>query len=184
MNPKIVIVLLFLSMSYSSLAANPQRYQNLGNPTQFVFSAPYAEVLAVLRKERGPRSWGPLAGSYYEDERAYGFGVFDYYTKRYWAGRQEKRAEVDPPEAGRIGTIQNHFLAHVIAKGDTHTLVSVTVESFEQQVGRRYKIFPHFKKVGVFVDVKSDTYFEYLFLFKLGQLLGEEDMPPLKGPAD
>jgi hypothetical protein len=180
MTTKIFMVLTLLSIQGPGFAAENQRYKNLGNPTEYVFSKPLGEVLSVLRKVHGPESWGPLAGSYYEDQGVYGFGLFDFYTKRYWGGREEKREEVDPPESGRVGTIQNHFIAHLVPKGDNQTLVRVAVESFEQQVGRRYKIFPHFQKVPVFVDVKSDTYFEYLFLRKLGELLGEKDMPPIK----
>jgi len=30
--------------------------------------------------------------------------------------------------------------------------------------------------------VKSDTYFEYVFLKKLGELLGEPNMPGIKAP--
>jgi len=179
-------------MKYSSLlitvllvtchagAASHQRYANLTNPTQYLFSVPKAKIVEMLREIHGPKSWGPLSGAYFEDKAIYGMDVYDFYTKRYWTGREEKREDVDPPEAGRIGTIQADFEVHLLSKDDNQTLVSVSVKSFTQQVGRRYKIFPHFTKAPVDIDVKSDTYFEYLFLIKLGELLGEKDMPPIK----
>jgi hypothetical protein len=163
------------------LAANDRVYRNYSNPTEYVFSVPIEEVVTLLRGIHGPRSWGPLAGSYFEDKGTYGFGVFDYYTTRYWVGRQERHDEIEPPEAGRIGTIQCDFTARITARDESHTLIRVTPDTFEQQVGRRFRIFPHFQKAPVLEKVKSDTYFEYLFLTKLGALLGEKDMPPIRG---
>lgn len=178
-----VVLLLTLCVQCFSNAAEYRRFQALGNPTEYLFSKPRSEVLAILRSVKGPGNWGPLAGAYIPDEDLFSFGVSDFYSKRYWVGPQEQREDVDPPEAGRIGTIQNRFEARLISRDD-RTLVVVKVVYFEQQTGRRYKIFPHFHKGPVFADVKSDTYFEYLFLFKLGELLGEKGMPPLKGSPD
>jgi hypothetical protein len=180
MNTTIFRSLIMLCLVCSGLASE-RSYQNLGNPTAYVFSASREKVLGILRAVRGPNSWGPLAGSYYEEEGVYGFGLFDIYTERYWNGRIERREDIDPPEAGRIGTIQVHFRAQLISKGPDQTLVSVTVDSFEQQVDRHYRIFPHFQKVPKFVKVKSDTYYEYFFLRKLGDLLGEKGMAPING---
>jgi hypothetical protein len=155
--------------------------ESLSNPTEYVFSSSSDKVRAVLRPVGGPESWGPMAGSYAEEKGSYHFGFFDLYTQRYWKGRIEKKEDVDPSEAGRIGTIQGDFTAQITAIDADHTRVSIHVDNFEQQVGRRYRITPHFHKGPVFEVVKSDTYFEYLFLSKLGGLLGEKNMPPLKG---
>lgn len=173
-------LLVFVSVTDISVGKSGQRYRNLGNPTSYEYTASEERIVELLMKIQGPESWGPLAGSYDKDKKVYGFGVSDYYTKRYWVGRTESESEIDPPEAGRIGTIQNHFLAHVEAIGKK-TLVRIEVEYFEQQVGRKFRIFPHVQKVPVFVEVNSDTYFEYLFLFQLGQRLGETNMPVIKG---
>jgi hypothetical protein len=178
---KVPVMLALFTVFVADLTANDRVYKNYSNPTEYVFSVPVEKVVTLLRGIHGPRSWGPLAGSYFEEKGIYGFGVFDYYTTRYWVGRQERHEEIDPPEAGRVGTIQCDFTARITAKGESHTVVTVIPESFEQQVGRRFKIFPHFQKVPIFEKVKSDTYFEYLFLTKLGALLGEKDMPPIRG---
>jgi hypothetical protein len=55
---------------------------------------------------------------------------------------------------------------------------------FTQEVGRHYTLFPDFHKTGTRVDVKSDTYFEYSFLRRIGKLVGEKDMPPLNEGAE
>jgi hypothetical protein len=178
---KLTILSALFSVFLGELVADDRRYQNYGNPTEYTFSAPIADVLAILQKAGGRNGWWPLGGAYYDDEGKFGFGVYDYYTDRYWSGRREKSEEVNPPEAGRIGTIQCHFSVHATPKGELKTLVSVTADMFEQQVGRRYRMFPHFQKGPVFIKVNSDTYFEYLFLTKLGGLLGEKDMPAIKG---
>lgn len=162
-------------------ASSSQHYENLRNPTEYIFSASSAKILEILRKVHGSESWGPLAGAFFEEENVYKMNVFNFYTTRYWTGRQETDEEAHPSEAGRIGTIQADFEVHLVFKSASQTLVSVTVKNFEQQVGRRYRIFPHFHKGPVFEDVKSDTYFEYLFLLRLGELLGEKNMPPIKG---
>lgn len=176
----IVVFVVWLPKAWGS----DRFYQDLGNPTEYTFSASVAEIVEVLRDIQGAGSWGPMAGAYYEDEGTYGFGVYDFYTIRYWTGHRETDEEVDPPEAGRIGTIDCHFTAHFIPQGEMETLVRISVDSFEQQTGRRYRIFPHFQKVPVMKEVKSDTYFEYLFLSKLGELLGEENMPVIRGSPD
>lgn len=181
MQNKSFIALFLLLFQCSALGADVRRYINLNNPTEYLFSFSNEKILQIMREVHGPKSWGPLAGSYYEERGVYEFGVFNFYTQRYWSGRLERSEDINPPEAGRIGTIQNNFIAHIIPKGENRTLISITVESFEQQVSRRYRVFPHFQKVPVFVDVKSDTYFEYLFLLKLGEMLGEKNMPLIKG---
>src|SRR5690242_759745 len=87
------------------------------NPTTYTFSATKDSVIAVLRKIHGPRTWGPMAGAYLDDEGVYALNVGDYYTKRYWSGRQESATEVDPPEAGRIGTISAEFEVRLMPLG-------------------------------------------------------------------
>jgi hypothetical protein len=164
------------------LAAAPQRFENLENPTEYVFAVPLDRIVKLLETRHGPNSWGPLGAGF--NRGTYQMGVYDYYTKRYWTGKQERKEDVNPPEAGQIGTISATFEVQLAAKDDQHTAVSVSVKTFEQQVGRRYRMFPHFQKGPVLTKVKSDTYFEYLFLTMLGELLGEKNMPPLKGPAD
>ena len=181
MSYKLSTIVTLLPLLAGMLIAGERRQQDYGNPTEYIFAVPLVEVEGVLRKVRGPNSWGPLAGSYYEESGTYGFGTSDYYTKRYWMGRQEKPEDVSPPEAGRIGTIQCHFTVRLMPKSEKQTLVIVTVDSFEQQVGRRYRIIPHFRKEPIFAKVRTDTYYEYLFLTKLGELLGEKNMPPIKG---
>lgn len=164
-----------------------QRYENLKNPTEYLFNSTEATVMETLRDSKrliAPPP-EPLHGAFWsKGDVVYSFGVYDHYTKRYWTGKVEKEDEVDPPEAGRIGTIQARFEVRVMAKAANQTLVSIASKNFEQIVARRYSVFPHFHKGPVFVDVKSDTYFEYLFLLKLGELLGETNMPPIKGRAD
>ena len=177
----------YFILSALSFARTGQRYENLHNSTEFLFSSSESDVIRVLkdpdRKLAPPPE--PLHGSYRPTaDYVYGFGFMNWYTRRYWTGRREKDEDVDPPEAGRIGTIDGDFEVQVIpVKGD-HTLVRVVVKTFQQQIGRRYAIFPHFHKTHVSVDVKSDTYFEYLFLLRLGELLGEKGMPPIKGRDD
>jgi hypothetical protein len=162
--------------------SNGRRYENLHNPTAYTFTAPSSKIIAILKERHGPESWGPIGAGFYEG--VYGLGIDDYYTRHYWTGRQEERGEVDPPEAGRIGTITATFAVQIVAKSENRTLVSVTVETFRQQVGRRYTMFPHFHKRPVYADVKSDTYFEYLFLHQLGELLGEKNMPVIHGSPE
>jgi hypothetical protein len=156
-----------------------RRYENLHNPTAYTFTAPRSKIIAILQERHGPESWGPMGAGF--DGAWYGLGIYSYYTRRYWTGRQEERREVDPPEAGCIGTITATFGVQITAKSEDRTLVAVTVETFKQQVGRRYTMFPHFHKRPVYAEVKSDTYFEYLFLHQLGELLGEKNMPAIHG---
>jgi hypothetical protein len=173
----IYVLWVFVLWTSCGLAASGQVYRNLGLPTSYVFSKPKEEVIAVLKSIQGPSTWGPMAGAFFNDRDVYGFGVFDFYTDRYWRGRREKANEVSPPEAGRIGTIQANFVAHIESRGRDKTYVRVEVEEFEQQIARRYRLLSHFAKVPVFAKVRSDSYFEYLFLFTLGKRLGEFEMP-------
>jgi hypothetical protein len=167
--------------------AGDRTYQNLGNPTQYTFHAPKVRVLELFKnsKRRLAPPPEPLHGAYIErEDYVFSFGTFDQYTSRYWTGKREKDEDISPPEAGRIGTIEADFNVKVASISPNETLVTVVVESFQQQVGRRYQLFPHMQKVGRMVSVKSDTYYEYLFLLRLGELLGETGMPPIKGSAD
>lgn len=173
----------WISAFHAALAENHQHYENLHNPTNYLFNVSKEKVIEIFRDSRRRLAPPPepLHGSFCEDTGFFEFDLMNFYTTRYWTGRQETDEEVDPPEAGRIGTIQADFEVHVVSTSENQTLVSVAAKNFKQQVGRRYKIFPHFHKGPVFKDVKSDTYFEYVFLLRLGELLGEKDMPPLKG---
>jgi hypothetical protein len=189
------LIVVILISDCPAIAGSHQRYENLGNPTEYNFNSSKAKIIRALRDSRRVLAPPPepLHGSFVEEGEIgkklggkdvfYGFCINSLYTTRYWTGRQERNDEVSPPEAGRIGTIQANFYVHLISKDATHTLGSVTVDSFEQQVGRAYRIYPHFHKGPVYQNVKSDTYFEYLFLRRLGELLGEKNMPPLKGKS-
>jgi hypothetical protein len=178
-----LLPILFL-IGVTGCSANSQRYENLHNPTEYLFSASKERVMEILR-DRDRRLTPPpepLHGAFDTSGDAYYHFSFDeVYTNRYWTARRETKHEVEPPEAGRIGIIDGDFNVRMIPKGEDQTLVTVTVVHFRQQVGRHYAIFPHFHKTGTRADVKSDTYYEYLFLLKLGELLGEKNMPPLKG---
>ena len=179
MKPFIVFGVILLGISPPDLLANDQRYENLHNPVEYVFNNSEAKITEALHHMHGPDESGRFYGAYVDG--VYGFGFHNFYTTRYWSGRQEKDEEVVPSEAGRIGTIQADFEVRVVSKTANQTLVSVIGTQFEQQVGRRYRLFPHFHKGPVYENVKSDTYFEYLFLLKLGELLGEKNMLPIKG---
>lgn len=180
-----IIILVILGVIFGALWAQGryhQRYENLQNPTEFLFHASQAQILAILQNEKAPLAPPPepLRGAFMP-EGTYMFSVYDHYTRRYWSGRQEERGEVDPPEAGRNGTVMANFEVHLAKHGDSLTMVSVKVRNFRQQIGRRYHFFPHLHKGPVIVPVSSDTYFEYAFLRRLGDLLGEKEMPSLKG---
>ncbi|MEO6004464.1 MAG: hypothetical protein ABIZ04_20585 [Opitutus sp.] len=186
---RLIFVSLFVAQSASTAAFGNvhQRYNNLHNPTEYVYDTPLARVMDVLRDPKRVLAPPPepLHGVMVKRGTVvYSFGLSNHYTKRYWAGKEERSEEVDPPEAGRIGTIDADFDVRVSSKDDSTTVVSVSVEDFSQQVGRRYKIFPHFHKSHVSVNVKSDTYYEYLFLLRLGELLGEKNMPAINGTDD
>jgi hypothetical protein len=181
-------VLIFAATSLVAASnAGSRRFTDLANPTEYTFHTESAKVIDILKvcgKRAAPLP-EPLSGGFRErDGFLYKFGLFDQYTNRYWAGKRERDEDISPPEAGRIGTIEADFKVKVSSKGLNETLVTVVVASFQQQVGRRYQLFPHMQKVGRMVSVKSDTYYEYLFLLRLGELLGETGMPPIKGSAD
>ena len=103
------------------------------------------------------------------------------YAVNYWTGKQETEKEAYPPEAGKIGEIEATFIVKISPQG-TQTLVTIELERFVQQVGRHYTLANHFHKTATLENVKSDTYFEYVFLKKLGELLGEPNMPEIKAP--
>jgi hypothetical protein len=184
MTRQFVAVCLGLCFATPCWATPHRRFEPLGNPTEYLYSRSVEDVVTQLREIQGPNSWGPLSGVFVEKDQVYRLGVFDHYSSRYWTGPKERSEDVDPPEAGRIGTVQARFVAQVVPSGKQHAMVTVRVETFEQQVGRRFKVFPHFRKVPVFRPITSDSYFEYLFLSKLGELLGEKDMPMIIGSPD
>lgn len=177
-----VFVALSVGVSGYGLAFLHTRYENLGNPTVYVFSVPVGRIKEAL-KVYEKMDTAPLRASFYS-ENEFGFSIpVEYYTKRYWTGPREKDGDVDPPEAGKIGTLQAGFNVRIFPEGDKCRL-KVEVRRFELQVGRHYVIYPHFHKTGKDMKVKSDTYFEYLFLAKVGELVGEKGMPPLKGSGE
>jgi hypothetical protein len=175
----IIFAALMITVRCYGVPLKHQRYENLGNPAEYLFNATPEQIRSAL--ERRPKHYfSPLDGGFLNNEE-YSLGVYEYYTRRYWTGYQETDEDVDPPEAGKIGQITATFVVHFVPKSENQTLVSVAVSEFTQQVGRRYVLRPHFHKTHKSVTVKSDTYFEYLFLLKLGELLGEKNMPPIKG---
>lgn len=183
MKASLRICLLCVILVPKILLANQQRFENLHNPTEYIFAASKAKVLETLRdaKRQLTPPPAPLEGSFRagaSSEAVYHFGFMGVYTRRYWTGRREKKEEVVPPEMGRIGTITGDFDVYVISKDKEHTLVKVTVVRFRQQVGRLFFLDKPMRD-----DVKSDTYYEYLFLLRLGELLGEKNMPQIKGSS-
>jgi hypothetical protein len=187
MNSVVRIIALLLLTYQPTASAGNRQYRNLGNPVEYCFHFSQSKVIEVLKDPQRQLTPPPepLHGSFRErNGYVFSFGTFDQYTKRYWNGKREREDEISPPEAGRIGTIEADFTVRVASRALNETVVSVDVKSFQQQVGRRYQLFPHMQKVGRMVSVKSDTYYEYLFLLRLGELLGETGMPPIKGSAD
>lgn len=182
---RLLIILFITAVSAATnLRAASQgsmRYQNLENPTRYIYRADakrVEEVLGSLRHATVGRLY-----VFRTEPEGYRLSAGPYYSPRYWRGRQEQEGEVSPSSAGKIGEIDAWFFIRLTPQGE-QTLVSIEVDKFEQQIGRTYAIFPHFRKVPRLVKVKSDTYFEYYFLRKLGEMLGEKDMPPLKGSDD
>ena len=182
--PLMYATLLF-GMSGCQIIGSPhQTYKNLNNPTNYVFDADQIKVNAVVEKLTsgddkldGIFLIPHVMRLYKASDCQIRIVVYPCYSSSYWVGPEE--TDVEWPEAGRIGQIEADFVVNVMPKGQ-QTLVAVEVKDFVQETGRTYGIFPHFHKTGIRKNVKSDTYFEYVFLRKLGEQLGETNMPALK----
>jgi len=173
---KIIFIIL---ISTSLLGANPhQKYKNLGNPTEYIFDFPVQRIEAALDEITPSRIGDIVIYKLSQNSIMRGFTIDTGYYPRYWDGPIERDEDVKPSEAGKIGEIDGTFDFKIESIGDK-TRIKVEVAQLQQQVGRTYRIFPHFRKTGVYVRIKSDTYFEYLFLSKFGSLLGQKGMPPL-----
>jgi hypothetical protein len=166
------------------LGGSHQVYINLGNPTQYLFNADQVKVnTAIAKLTTGS---GAINGTfliphvmrlYKTFDNQIRIVVYPCYSSSYWSGPQE--TDVEWPEAGRIGQIEADFIVTIVPQGQ-QTLVTVEVKEFVQQIGRKYALFPDFHKTGIRENVKSDTYFEYTYLRRLGEELGETNMPVLK----
>ena len=178
----LVTLLAFLSLGFTWQYT---RYENLANPTEYLFSFPADRVKEALRLwKKGPGRTGILGGGFVSGDKFAISTPQGYYTERYWTGPREN-VGINPsePETGWIGTIEAVFDVLIIPEGEK-CRVKVVPYNFQQHVGRTYTLVPHFHKTGKYKRVKSDTYFEYLFLTELGVILGEKNMPALKGRSD
>lgn len=172
----IMLYCLMLLTGCGTMAAFHCKYRNLNNPTSYSFHSEEGRVLKVIKGMDGYRLTSE-ANVYALQEWGIGIMILPHYSSDYWNGVHEE--DVEYPEAGKIGQIQGKYEIKVTKNGD-QTLVTVDAAKLFQQTGRKNVIFPDFKTVGVFKKVPSDTYYEYLFLHKLGELLGETGMPEIK----
>lgn len=174
------IALVFLSLIVGCGTFNSKCFvhKNLNNPTSYVYSKHIQEV----RKAVDDMLFRQLDDSgkvtSWADGSLHVF-VQDLYSKDYWTC--EPDAGTDFPASGKIGQVTGHFGITIEPLGEK-TRVRVDVEELRQQIGRRTVIFPDYKTIPVEKSVPSDTYYEYLFLHKLGEKLGETDMPGLRRP--
>jgi hypothetical protein len=167
----------------SGFAQSSVRYENLGNPTDYVFHASVDKIKSATTLLTSSHIIPNLNfGTNMDGDLVFG-PIPSYYTKRYWTGPRQNGGIESEPEDGWIGVLSAGFEVKMIPAGEK-CRVQVVPSYFRLQVGHSHTIFPHFMKIPKFKTVKSDTFFEYLFLQKLGELVGEKDMPPLKGSAE
>lgn len=161
---------------YSLTVNAHQKYEDLKNPVEYVFDFPIGQVEHTLDKmnglEMGISHFSTRSGEY-----GYFWGlVVEGYCSRYWDGPIDENDD----SSGRIGEILGFYDIEV-SDISGKTRVAVKVYELKQQIGRRWYFFPCPKKIGIWSKIKSDTYFEYLFLLNLGERLGQKGMPPLRG---
>lgn len=172
----IILYLLLLFAGCGTLTSAHLTYKNLENRTSYVYNTERMVVLEAINKLDGEFLTESIYLYVLADGKI-GIVMRPHYSNNYWNGVREE--DVEYPEAGKIGQIQGEFEIKITESGG-RTAVEVSVVKLVQEIGRENVIFPDFKTVGVYKKVPSDTYCEYLFLHKLGELLGEKNMPEVK----
>lgn len=167
------LIFILLATVLLTSCSSHQKYTNLGNPTSYTFHRDYKAVTSKIDYLKGINiddylSIGNRDGKYY-------IYIAEHSSTYYWDGPDEIG---DPPESGTLGQITGFFDIVIQDKG-TETNVEVKKRELKQIVGRHYS-FPEMNKVPTWKNIKSNSFFEYLFLHRLGQELGEDGMPPLK----